>query len=414
VLVGVSRPPEVYKWQVEDYLAELEQLADTAGANVLQKFIQERDHIDPVFFIGKGKVEELSMYVRLNETDMVIFDEELSPVQIRNLEKMLECKILDRTALILQIFATHAKSFQAKLQVELAQLEYYLPRLTRQWTHLSKQKGGIGTKGPGETQIETDRRLIWKRISHLKRKLAEVDRQNETRTKWRENIVRIALVGYTNAGKSTLMNSICPKANVFAEDQLFATLDTTSRRLDLKMNKHALISDTVGFIRKLPHRLIESFKTTLTEVRDADILLHVVDLSHAAFEEQVTVVQQTLHDIDAENKETIMVFNKIDALPEGYDFNALSARFPNAVFVSGERGINLEGLKEKIAAVMERGFITRTARFHISNYGFVSQLHDETEVLDKTYDGEFVSITFRMPKKIEKHIDAGLAKYAAD
>jgi len=410
VLVGVSHPPEVYKWQVQDYLSELEQLADTAGAIVLEKFIQEREHIDPVFFIGKGKVNELSDYVKQTATDLVIFDEDLSPVQARNLENFLQCKILDRTALILQIFALRAKSAQAKLQVELAQLEYFLPRLTRQWTHLSKQKGGIGTKGPGETQIETDRRLVWQRIAYLKRKLQEVSRQQETRTKWREHITRVALVGYTNAGKSTLMHALCPQSGIHGENRLFATLDTTSRRLNLKTNKHALLSDTVGFIRKLPHKLVQSFKSTLDEVRDADILLHVVDASHPNYEEQIQVVNQTLHELGAENKEVMMVFNKADALPDDFNFDSIRAHYPNAVFVSAERGINIEHLKLQLGAVMEAEFQTRTVRVHISHYKIISQLHDETEVLEKKYDGEFVEVSFRFPKKHLKHVDVLLGK----
>jgi len=410
VLVGVSRPPEVYRWQVEDYLSELAQLADTAGAIVLGKFIQERDHIDPAFFIGKGKVHELYDFVKQTETDLVIFDEDLSPVQARNLENFLQCKILDRTALILQIFALRAKSAQAKLQVELAQLEYFLPRLTHQWTHLSKQKGGIGTKGPGETQIETDRRLVWQRIAYLKRKLQEVSRQQETRTKWRENITRIALVGYTNAGKSTLMHALCPHSGIHGEDRLFATLDTTSRRLHLKANKHALLSDTVGFIRKLPHKLVQSFKSTLDEVRDADILLHVVDASHPNYEEQIQVVHQTLYELGAHNKKVIMVFNKADVLPADFNFHAVYAQYPNALFVSAERGINIEALKAYISTVMEAEFQTRTARIHVSQYKIISQLHDETEILEKKYDGEFIEVIFRFPRKHLKRVDGLLGK----
>lgn len=412
MLVGVSRPPEVYKWQVQDYLAELEQLADTAGAIVLEKFIQERERIDPAFFVGKGKARELGEFVRQTATDLVIFDEDLSPVQARNLENFLQCKVLDRTALILQIFALRAKSAQAKLQVELAQLEYYLPRLTRQWTHLSKQKGGIGTKGPGETQIETDRRLVWQRIAHLKRKLQEISKQQETRTKWRERVMRIALVGYTNAGKSTLMNALCPRSGIRGENRLFATLDTTSRRLELQQNKSALLSDTVGFIRKLPHKLVQSFKSTLDEVRDADILLHVVDASHANYAEQIEVVRQTLREIGAGDKETILVFNKADALPDDFDFEAVRARYPGALFVSAERGINIETLKARLAATMEAEFQTRSTRLHVSQYKVISQLHDETEILEKKYDGEFVEIVFRVPNKRLKRVDALLGKLA--
>ncbi|MCS7013252.1 MAG: GTPase HflX [Chloroherpetonaceae bacterium] len=417
VLVGVSRPPEVLKAQVQDYLNELEQLADTAGAIVLHKIIQERTELDPAFYIGKGKVSELASFVKAQQVDVVIFDEDLSPVQVRNLERTLECKILDRTALILQIFAVHAKSAQAKLQVELAQLEYFLPRLTRQWTHLSKQKGGIGTKGPGETQIETDRRLVWQRIATLRRKLREFDRQHQTQTKWRENAMRIALVGYTNAGKTTLMNALCPRANVRGENQLFATLDTTTRQLVLPPNKQVLLSDTVGFIRKLPHKLVESFKSTLQEVRDADILLHVVDASHPNYGEQIAVVEQTLAEIQAINKVIITVFNKLDKLPADFDFAHARECYPNAVFVSAERGIGIQQLKSCITSIISAEFQERQVRVHVSHYKFISFLHDKAEVLEKHYDGEYIEVRFRAPKKMLAQIDATLRKlndYAAE
>lgn len=410
MLVGVSRPPQVFKWQVQDYLSELELLADTAGASVSEKFIQEREQIDPVYFIGKGKVHEIAARVKSELIDLVIFDEDLSPVQIRNLEREIECKILDRTALILQIFAVRAKSAQSKMQVELAQLEYLLPRLTGQWTHLSKQKGGIGTKGPGETQIETDRRLVWQRIAILKQKLKQVGRQRETQTKWRESTTRLSLVGYTNAGKSTLMNSLCPKAGVQGEDRLFATLDATTRRLELDQNKQALLSDTVGFIRKLPHNLVESFKSTLDEVRDADLLLHVIDLSHPNFEEQIGVVEATLTEIGAMGKPLVMVFNKIDAVDKDFDFRALAEKYPNSVAVSAARGININGLREALSGVLDAEFIERDARLHISNYKLVSLLHDKTEVVAKSYDGEMINLSLRVPRKILKHVDALLAK----
>jgi GTP-binding protein HflX len=406
VLVGVSRPPEVLKSQVQDYLSELEQLADTAGAIVLHKFIQERTQLDPTFYVGKGKVNELATFVKAKGVDVVIFDEDLSPVQVRNLERVLGCKIIDRTTLILQIFAVHAKSAQAKLQVELAQLEYLLPRLTRQWPHLSKQKGGIGTRGPGETQIETDRRLVWQRIVTLRRKLSEFDKQHHTRTKWRENAIRIALVGYTNAGKTTLMNALCPHAHLKGENKLFATLDTTTRRVILGRNKQVLISDTVGFIRKLPHRLVESFKSTLQEVRDADILLHVVDSAHPNFEEQIQIVQQTLAELNVSSKVTITVFNKIDLLPDFVDFAAVKERYPNLVFTSAERGIGIEPLKHMLASVLDSEFQERTARVHISDYKFISLLHDKAEVLEKNYDGEYIEVRFRAPKKLLAQLDA--------
>lgn len=413
MLVGISRPPEVPRWEAEDHLDELEQLADTAGATVLKKIIQERKQYDTSFYIGKGKVQELADFVKDEAVDLVIFDEDLSPVQIRNLERELGCKIIDRTALILQIFAVRAKSSQAKMQVELAQLEYLLPRLTRQWTHLSKQKGGIGTKGPGETQIETDRRLVWHRISTLKHKLKEVDRQRETQTSWRGSITRISLVGYTNAGKSTLMNALCPEAKAHAEDRLFATLDTTTRRLQLKINKQALLSDTVGFIRKLPHNLVESFKSTLDEVRESDILLHVVDVSHPGYEEQIRIVEDTLVEIGAADSErvhkpTILVFNKIDLVDPDFSFAALKTKYQGAVFVSAARGINVGALKDRIGEVMLEEYEERRARIHVSDYKLISYLHEKTEVLDKHYDGEDVIILFRVPKKLASLVDAAL------
>ena len=259
ILIGLFSPPETPRSLVEEYLDELAFLADTAGADIVEKFIQDKKLRDPAYGIGKGKLEELVLFVKEHEIDLVIFDDDLSPAQARNLEKTLQCKVIDRTALILQIFAIRAQSAQAKMQVELAQLEYMLPRLSGQWTHLSKQKGGIGNKGPGETQIETDRRLVRDRISLLKKKLKEVSLQHDTQTQGRQTVPRVSLVGYTNAGKSTLMNALCPEAQAFAENRLFATLDTKTRRLELNINKLVLLSDTVGFIRKLPHTLVESF-----------------------------------------------------------------------------------------------------------------------------------------------------------
>lgn len=296
---------------VDEYLDELAFLLKTAGAIPRQRFIQKLGYAHPKTFVGKGKLEEIREYVKAENIDIAVFDDELSPAQLRNIEKILECKILDRNNLILDIFATRARTAHAKTQVELAQYEYLLPRLTNLWTHLSKQKGGIGMKGPGETEIETDRRIIRDKITLLKKKLILVDKQKSTQRKNRGRLVRVALVGYTNVGKSTLMN-LLSKSNIFAENKLFATLDTTVRKLVLD-NLPLLISDTVGFIRKLPHGIIESFKSTLDEVREADILIHVVDISHPEFEEQINVVQQTLSDINASDKRTIFVFNKIDA-----------------------------------------------------------------------------------------------------
>jgi len=296
---------------VEEFLDELAFLVDTAGAIPVERFIQKMEVPNPRTYIGKGKLEEIREYVHNREIDIAVFDDELSPSQLRNIEEELGVRVLDRTNLILDIFASRAKTAYAKTQVELAQYEYLLPRLAGMWTHLERQRGGIGLRGPGETEIETDRRIIRDKIANLKEQLKKIDRQMNTQRKNRGKLIRVALVGYTNVGKSTLMN-LLSKSEVFAENKLFATLDTTVRKVVIG-NLPFLLSDTVGFIRKLPHHLVESFKSTLDEVREADILLHVVDISHPGFEEQIIIVNQTLHDISASNKPTLVVFNKIDA-----------------------------------------------------------------------------------------------------
>ncbi|NCD68600.1 GTPase HflX [Mucilaginibacter agri] len=310
VLVGVVTP-NVTDEQQKEYLEELQFLVETAGGETVKWFTQKLQRPERATFVGTGKLEEIKEYVTAEEIDMVVFDDELSPSQLRNIERELGVKILDRNNLILDIFAGRAQTAQAKTQVELAQLQYLLPRLTRLWTHLERQKGGIGMRGPGESQIETDRRLILNKISLLKDKLKLIDRQNETQRKNRNQMVRVALVGYTNVGKSTIMNMIS-KSDVFAENKLFATLDTTVRKVVIE-NLPFLLSDTVGFIRKLPHHLVECFKSTLDEVREADILVHVVDVSHPNFEDQIRTVNETLKELGAIDKQMITVFNKIDA-----------------------------------------------------------------------------------------------------
>ena len=310
IFVSVITPSNTEE-QVTEYLDELEFLAETAGAVGVRRFVQKVDRPNSKTYVGSGKLEEIKAFIVENEIPLVIFDDELSPSQLRNLERELECRILDRTNLILDIFAQRAKTAYAKTQVELAQYQYLFPRLTRMWTHLERQRGGIGMRGPGETQIETDRRIILDKISRLKEQLRKIDRQMASQRGNRGNMVRISLVGYTNVGKSTLMNLLA-KSEVFAENKLFATLDTTVRKVVIE-NVPFLLSDTVGFIRKLPHQLVESFKSTLDEVREADILMHVVDISHPNFEEQIKVVKQTLQEIGAGEKPTFMVFNKIDA-----------------------------------------------------------------------------------------------------
>lgn len=303
--------------------------------------------INGATYIGKGKADELDRLVGDRDSDLVIFDDDLTPVQVRNLERHLNCKILDRSGLILDIFAARARSAIAKTQVEIAQLDYLLTRLTRQWTHLSRQKGGIGTKGPGEKQIETDRRLIAKRISVLKTKLERIDRQRTTQRKSREDTFRVSLVGYTNAGKSTLMNALS-NAGVKAEDKLFATLDATTRSVALGSGLEVLLTDTVGFIRKLPHALIESFKSTLDEVRESDVLMHVVDLSHPRHEDMIAVVNATLLELQAHEKPQILVFNKIDAVESPGMLERIRGTYPESVFVSALRGIGLTDLTERL------------------------------------------------------------------
>lgn len=331
ILVGVITPGTNDE-QAQEHLDELAFLVDTAGGKVEKIFTQKMQRPERATFVGTGKLEEIQAYVKSEEIDIVVFDDGLSPSQLRNIERELQVKILDRNNLILDIFANRAQTAQAKTQVELAQLQYLLPRLTRLWTHLERQKGGIGMRGPGETQIETDRRIILNKIALFKERLKQIDKQNETQRKNRGQLIRVALVGYTNVGKSTIMNMLS-KSDVFAENKLFATLDTTVRKVVIE-NLPFLLSDTVGFIRKLPHHLVECFKSTLDEVREADILIHVVDVSHHNFEDQINTVNETLKDLGARDKDTIMVFNKIDAYvsPEVHELDEKEGQLTLAEF----------------------------------------------------------------------------------
>jgi len=389
VLVGLFGP-EIPRWLAEEYLDELMLLANTAGADTAEKILQNRPHPDPTTYIGKGKLNQLKQEVVENNADVLIFDDDLSATQIRNIEKTTKVKVLDRSGLILDIFASRAKTSAAKTQVELAQLQYLLPRLTRFWTHLSRQKGGIGTKGPGETQIETDRRLIGKRISTLKEKLEKLDRQRTTQRKGRENITRVALVGYTNAGKSTLMNTLTD-TNVLAEDRLFATLDSTVRRLELE-NHDLLLSDTVGFIRKLPHNLIESFKSTLDEVRDADVLLHVVDASGNMIEDYIKVVKKTLEELGVAKTKTLLVFNKIDLL-EPARLIELKKEYPGVLFVSAFRAMGLRKLEERLEKLIEEDYVTFSYNIPLTHYKAVSFLHEVAVIEKEHFEGNEVAIS---------------------
>ena len=384
--------------QVQEYLDELVLLADTAGVEVRHKVIQDREHIDAATFIGKGKVQEIGATVEEEKIDLVIFDDDLSPVQVRNLEKLITCKIIDRSGLILDIFASRAKTKEAMTQVELAQLQYFLPRLTRQWTHLSKQYGGVGTKGPGEQQIETYRRVIRTRISLLKEKLSGISKERDVQRKGRKGSTRIALVGYTNAGKSTLLK-LLSGADVLVEDRLFATLDTTVRQVVLPSNKKVLLSDTVGFIRKLPSHLIASFKSTLAEVVESDILLHVIDVSHPRFDEQIEVVKHTLDEIGASGKPTIFVFNKIDKLGDRSILKELDESYKPAVYISAQRGINISSLTDTLLATLELAGSEQTLTIKQADYHIVARLHEITEVLETKYVNNSVIVRFRVDQK---------------
>lgn len=386
---------------VEEHLEELEELARTAGAETVVKIIQEKYSIDPAFYIGKGKAEELSSLVEINNIDLVIFDDDLSPVQVRNLERLINRKILDRSGLILDIFASRAKTKEAKTQVELAQLQYLLPRLTRAWTHLSKQYGGIGTKGPGETQIETDRRIIRNRISHLKEKLNKIESEREVQSSGRKDFVKISIVGYTNAGKSTLFN-LLTHSNVFAEDKLFATLDSTTRVYKLNKQK-VLLSDTVGFIRKLPHHLIASFKSTLNEVRNSDIILHVIDLSNQYFEDHIRVVEETLDELGCSEKETLKIFNKVDLVKDRNRTDYVRDEYKNSVIISAERGINISTLEKKLLEIIEKSFVTDTIEIDLNNSKLASKIYSLTEVLSTKYYDNAMQITYKVnPANAEK------------
>ena len=389
VLIGVITQQQ-NEIQSNEYLDELDFLTSTAGGVTVKRFVQKMERPNPKTFLGVGKLDEVRAYIESNGVGTAIFDDELSPAQIRNIEKVLDCKILDRTNLILDIFAQRAQTSSAKTQVELAQCQYLLPRLTRLWTHLDKQKGGIGMRGPGETEIETDRRIIRDKIDLLKKKLKTIDKQMAVQRKNRGKMVRVALVGYTNVGKSTLMNVIS-KSDVFAENKLFATLDTTVRKVVIK-NIPFLMTDTVGFIRKLPTQLVESFKSTLDEVREADLLLHVVDISHPNFEDHIASVNGVLADIKCADKTTVMVFNKIDAYVhetieeddivterskihytlEDWQKTWMNDKNETSIFISALNKENLEEFKETA--------YNEVKKIHIERFPYNNFLYDEYKV----------------------------------
>ncbi|KAF0150961.1 MAG: GTP-binding protein HflX [Ignavibacteria bacterium] len=394
---------EYNKEQVEEHLDELELLTDTAGAETVFKVMQERYRPDPAYYIGKGKAEEIAQLVELNNIQLIIFDDDLNATQVRNLEKLFERKVLDRSGLILDIFASHAKTREAKTQVELAQLQYTLPRLTRAWTHLSKQYGGIGTKGPGETQIETDRRIIRFRISKLKENLRKIESQHTTKSASRKDFLTATLVGYTNAGKSTLLNRLT-NSEVLVENKLFATLDSTTRSFELSKGKTILLSDTVGFIRKLPHNLVASFKTTLNVVRDADIIIHVVDVTHDFYEDHIRVVEETLDELDAKKKTQIVVFNKVDDLKNRERLDLIKSNFPDSIIVSAERGININGLKSRLTEIYEKYFGEVEIEIPNSETRKIAKLYELADVTSIKYLDDKAVIKFRASSSNQQKI----------
>jgi GTP-binding protein HflX len=406
ILVAL-KTKDISKETVSEHLDELEELAYTAGADTVFKIVQDKQAMDSAFYIGRGKAEEIAQLAELNDISLVIFDDDLTPVQIRNLEKLINRKIVDRSALILDIFAGRAKTKEAKTQVELAQLQYMMPRLTRAWTHLSKQFGGIGTKGPGETQIETDRRIIKERIALLKDKLDKIESQRITQTRKRKDFVRISLIGYTNAGKSTLFNMLT-KENILAENKLFATLDSTTRTLELEKNLNVLISDTVGFIRKLPHHLVASFKSTLNEVRESDILLHIIDISNDYYEDHIEVVNSTLKDLECAKKQVIKIFNKIDLVQDKNKIQYLYNKYPDSLIISAFKGINISSLRDKIKRIITDEFSQKRIKLKITDSKLISLIHSLANVTEIKYTNEFAEISYTAKPESEEKIRRAL------
>ncbi|WP_405378434.1 GTPase HflX [Phascolarctobacterium sp.] len=409
ILVGMEYGGSNTLWTAEDSLEELKQLADTAGAEVVQKFLQKRPKPDPAFFIGRGKVQELALYVQQENIDLCIFDDELSPAQQRNIEQAMGVRVLDRTALILDIFAQRARTNEGKLQVELAQLQYTLPRIMGKGLSLSRLGGGIGTRGPGETKLEVDRRRIRDRIAYIKDCIGKVKsvRSLHRAGRAKANVPTVSLVGYTNAGKSTLLNTLT-NSDIYAQDQLFATLDPTTRQLDLPNKQQAILTDTVGFIQRLPHQLVAAFQSTLEEVVEADVLLHVIDVSHELYKEQAASVYQVLDELGAKDKTIITVYNKIDKLPLDSALPARLAKEENSICISAKAGINLDALLELIAENLQMKSVEESFLIPYSDSAAVSRLHEAGTVLEQEYLAEGTLLKVRLEaeqvSEFEKYI----------
>ena len=395
--------------EIENSLDELALLTNTAGAKIVARIVQERKHIDPAHFIGKGKAKELSGLTKKLCADLIILDDDLSPAQTKNLENLTGTKVIDRSSLILDVFAKRAKTKEAKTQVELAQLNYLLPRLTRQWTHLSRQEGGIGTRGPGEKQLEVDRRLIQKRIKLLTIELGKIQKQRNTRRQARKDIYKIALVGYTNTGKSTLLN-VLTESNVLTENRLFATLDPTIRALNLGNLTRCLIIDTVGFIRKLPHHLIASFRSTIEEAATADLLLHVVDISNPLFIDQVDTVKQVLIELKIETKPIIMVFNKIDLIKESTIYTRLKQEYEQSVFISAEKGYFLQTLVEQIKKFCHQEMIQLEFVVRDNTGAVFSELRSLGVILDVSCGEDELQVKYKISRINLKKLETRLQK----
>ena len=392
------------KLQEMDSLDELAALAETAGVEVVDKMLQERNSINPATFIGSGKVRELGNLLADHQAHVAIFDDELTPAQIRNLEKALKKKVIDRSSLILDIFASRARTHEAKTQVELAQLEYFYPRLTRQWSHLSRQEGaGVGSRGPGETQLETDRRLIRQKIGKLKADLKKIEKQRHVRRKKREAFKQVALVGYTNVGKSTLMNVVA-STDTYVENKLFATLDATIRSFETE-NGPALLIDTVGFIRKLPHHLVASFKSTLEESTEADLLLHVVDVSHSNYEDQIEAVEDVLRELNVHAKPMITVFNKVDALKDRQLLKTLKRKYEPVVFTSAVKGLGIESLRKEVVKQLNLVQTSQKIEVPVHETKIIAQIYKLCQVLSCEYEDDTAHMVIKLKEEQKGQIE---------